>query len=337
MIGQAPLGANVGPSISGKHDSTIVARARLTLSCEIGILDRSPRPVSNPYIIPISTSYSGPAATVSTSWPGLQDIGSTLREISHNDWQPSTQDQINISASPASQLSYSASAISPYASEFSTFPPSIDNTDLWSYSPQFPQSGNLAVPTQETPNIYPSPRSERSERAGSLCPVMPANLSSPGQATSPTTDVSQLSRRASTSNTSPPRNLQGQMSCSHPECARQPPTFSRKCEWTLVVPIPAQALLLLTHDNTESTWTSTRVRTSAPSPAVKRSKASPTQADCSVTSAKSTNSMAAPKCRGCVPTVTVNAAAEQASRERRTSMSTSDESIEASASTSPIP
>ena len=132
---------------------------------------------------------------------------------------------------------YSTSAIiSPYASEFPNLSHPIDNNDTWSYSPHFPQTSNLTVPVPDMQNPYRSPRSECSERAVSLCPVIPANLSPTGQATSPATDGSQLSRRPSTSNASPPRNLQGQMSCSHGECAAQPRTFSRKCEWTLVTP-----------------------------------------------------------------------------------------------------
>ena len=220
-----------------------MTRALLTLRIGTGILQRSQRPANDPYIIPISPSYSSSPATVSASWPGPQGIGSTLREISHNDWQP-TQDHINISTSPASPLSYPTSAISPYASEFQVLSDSLDNIDIWSCTPPFTQPGNLAPPPMpDTQNRYLSPQSEGSERGVTICPVMPANLSSTGQATSPVTDVSQLSRRPSSSNASPPRNLQGQMSCLHRECAAQPPTFSRKCEWTLVTPTLAEALL----------------------------------------------------------------------------------------------
>lgn len=212
MIGQLFTGANAGSSFSG-------------------ILERGQRPASNPYIFPISTSHSGPPATVATSWPGLQSIDSTLREISQYDWQP-TQDQVNISTSPASQLSFSTSAISPYTSDFQSLSTPIDTTDLWSHSPQFPHPGSLTVPTmQESQSRYPTPRSEGSDHGGSLRPVMPANLDLNGQATSPPTNASQLSRRPSISNASPPRNLQGAMSCSHRECAANPPTFSRNCEW----------------------------------------------------------------------------------------------------------
>lgn len=89
---------------------------------------------------------------------------------------------------------------------------------------------------------YPSPHSNVSDQTTSSClSVLPGAMVSPGRplqvTTSPASIVPSVggstnSRHSSRRSTEPPRNAQGVLYCSHPQCAQQTPVFSRKCEWT---------------------------------------------------------------------------------------------------------
>jgi hypothetical protein len=82
-----------------------------------------------------------------------------------------------------------------------------------------------------TPAYPPSPHTSiGSERASSICAV--AMTDDPLQ-TSPGLEQSVPSPGGSISHgQEPPRNGYNQIYCNHPDCARDPPIFTRKCEWT---------------------------------------------------------------------------------------------------------
>ena len=212
----------------GPNDSTSATRAPLTL----GILESDRRPTSNPYISSPSSSPSGTLIAPISTWPQFPSFIGTTHNVSHsNAWQP-RGNQISISTS-ASQQPYPALSIIPYATDYQLLSASTDTSDIWDYPSNLPLRRNLRVPMQNSQD-YPSPHSDGSDRASSLCSVMPSNLSPAlPQATSPSTEGN-LSRRQSnnTSDDAPPRNNQGQIVCDHSDCTLLPQTFARKCEWT---------------------------------------------------------------------------------------------------------
>ncbi|MCJ1281451.1 hypothetical protein MMC26_000770, partial [Xylographa opegraphella] len=230
-IGQDAGGTSAKLARPGKNDSNLTARVPLTLSIAAGILESDRRPTSHPYITSPSSSPSGNLIDPTSTWPQLQGFIGSNHNVSHNDWQP-RDNQINISTS-ASQQSYPALSIIPYATDYQLLSASTDASDIWDYPSDLPPRRNLRVPMQNSQD-YPSPHSDGSDRASSLCSVMPPNLSPAlPQATSPSTDGN-LSRRQSnnTNDDPPPRNSQGQIICDRSDCTLPPPTFARKCEWT---------------------------------------------------------------------------------------------------------
>ena len=230
-IGQEAGGTGARLARSSKNDSNFTTRASQTLSSQAGILDNGRGPTSHPYISSPSSSPSGALIDPATTWPQFQGFIGTTHNVSHNDWQP-RDDQINISTS-ASQQSYPALSIIPYTTDLQLSSASTDNSDFWDYPSNLPPGINLRVPMQNSQD-YPSPHSDGSDRASSLCSVMPSNLSPAlPQATSPSTDGNLSLRQSNiTTDDAPPRNDHGQIICDHPDCALLPQTFARKCEWT---------------------------------------------------------------------------------------------------------
>ncbi|MCJ1398109.1 hypothetical protein MMC11_001306 [Xylographa trunciseda] len=215
----------------GKMTQTSTTRAPLTLSLATGILESGRGLTSHPYITSPSSSPLGTLVDSASTWPQHQGFIGTTHNVSHNDWQP-RDNQINISTS-SQQQSYPALSIIPYAPDYQLLSASTDNSDYWDYPSNLPPRTNLRVPMQNSQD-YPSPHSDGSDRASSLCSVMPSNLSPAlPKATSPSTDGN-LSRRQSNNTTddAPPRNAQGQITCDHANCALVPKIFVRKCEWT---------------------------------------------------------------------------------------------------------
>ena len=230
-IGQEEGSSGAKLALAGKNDSNFTTRAPLTLSLATGILESGRRPTGHPYITSPSSSPSGTLVHPIPTWPQYQGFIGTTHNVSHNDWQP-RDDQINISTS-TSQQSFPARSIISYATDYPLLSASTDISDIWDYPSNLPPRRNLRVPMQNSKD-YPSPHSDGSDCASSLCSVMPSNLSPAlPQATSPSTEGN-LSRRQSNNTTDerPPRNDQGQIICDHSDCTLLPLTFARKCEWT---------------------------------------------------------------------------------------------------------
>lgn len=130
---------------------------------------------------------------------------------------------VNPYAEHLDQISTAAPFPNLYASGQYGFPARIDHT----LNPNF-----RYLMTNQS---YPSPRSDVSNRESSLCPVTMPEQTSPQipVTNSPSVGHSSSSRRGSPSQTGePPRNDFNQLYCEHPECAANPPAFSRKCQWT---------------------------------------------------------------------------------------------------------
>jgi hypothetical protein len=195
-------------------------------------VQQSEGPSGNPYIISSSTPSSANLASLTSPWPQFQGINTAYRDISHHDWQP-RQERVNISTPQTTQQqTYLPSSISSFAAaQYPQYQTSTDIHDLWPFPFDYPTNTNLLAPMQDSRD-YPTPHSDGSDRGLSVCSNMPTNRS-PGlqPATSPTSDISRRTS-ASASTRSPPRNLQGQITCNHYDCASAPPSFSRKCEYT---------------------------------------------------------------------------------------------------------
>lgn len=97
----------------------------------------------------------------------------------------------------------------------------------------YPPSLQLPMGHMQT---YPSPHSDvsKDERRSSTYSFLPNNDMSPKMvlAASPGAQSQHSPSSVGKKGEEPPRDASGQITCSHPKCASQPPTFSRRCEWT---------------------------------------------------------------------------------------------------------
>ena len=190
------------------------------------------RSVSNPYIIPSTTSSSAPFIPSTSTWPQNPGINITPDALSQAQYQWPSNIDLNVQ-SPNPQVYHSSQVSSPYADY--TIPPSTDQTSGGWYRPE-DYSRNVAFELIAglTMHDYPSPQhSEGSRIPPSPVPSIPADLS-PGKryTQSPSTGQSPDSHLESRGQTDPPKNSKGEIYCSHPECADKVPIFPRKCEWT---------------------------------------------------------------------------------------------------------
>ena len=230
-IGQQSRNTGAKLARPGANDSNLATRAAPTLSLATGIFESGRRPISHPFITLPSSSPSGTLVDPVSTWPQFPGFIGTTHNVSHNDWQPG-DNQINISTS-APQQSYRALPIIPYATDYPLLSASTDTSDNWDYISNLPPRRNLRVPMSNSQGL-PSPHSDGSDRASSLCSVVPSNLSPAlPQATSPSTEGNLSGRQSNnTADDPPPRNTQGQIICEHSDCILLPQTFARKCEWT---------------------------------------------------------------------------------------------------------
>ena len=96
---------------------------------------------------------------------------------------------------------------------------------------------NFGVPTMGVGDPYPlSPQSERHRSTSIPTSGSPINslITSPVMSTSQSPQNSESSTRHRVSvqrSQEPPRNDKDEIYCSHEECAADPPTFRRRCEW----------------------------------------------------------------------------------------------------------
>ena len=193
---------------------------------------------ANPYITTTSNGSSDLFATATEQWPYCQGINQdppTACAPTSVPWQPTFSTNDNITGT----LTATTLGIGP-------------RTPVQSYAPQsrvstYPQAAvesvsslgfGLGLHVQDMQD-YPSPHSNVSEQTTSSClSVLPGAMMSPGRPIVaspqmvPSMRGSTNSEQSSRNSTEPPRNAQGVLYCSHPDCTRQPPVFSRKCEWT---------------------------------------------------------------------------------------------------------
>lgn len=104
-----------------------------------------------------------------------------------------------------------------------------DNRAAPAFSPSLPLPG-------EQMQTYPSPHSDVSKdetRSSCFSLLLGQNLS-PNMmlAVSPSMESHQSPPNTEKRTEEPPRNAEGLITCVHPKCVRDPPVFSRRCEWT---------------------------------------------------------------------------------------------------------
>lgn len=192
----------------------------------------------NPYITSTSTESSDLFATSSSQWPYTQGINQgppPAYAPNYAPWQPTYSPSENITDT----LIATAQRTGPQLPVQSYAPRRQANPN-----PQAAIGGSigfgLGLRLQDMQD-YPSPHSNVSDQTTSSClSVLPGAMISPRipPVTSPSISMlpsvrsSSDSRQSSRRSTEPPRNAQGILYCADAECARQPPVFSRKCEWT---------------------------------------------------------------------------------------------------------
>ena len=192
--------------------------------------------------VPASFSDAPFATPTSTIWSPnpSQNQGQDFVTHTAGFWQQPNPAE-DISSRPLYQHRPSDFAVNPYAEQgISTAAPSpnIYTAGGFGFPGHFGQHpfSNSSLRLPMTNQGYPmSPHSVASEPSSVLCPpALPDSTSPHNQPqTSPSIGHSSGSRRDSVSQTQdPPRNNYNQIYCDHPECAANPPTFTRKCEWS---------------------------------------------------------------------------------------------------------
>lgn len=187
---------------------------------------------ANPYIIGTSNVSSDLFPASQVEWPYCQGINpepSPAYAPHYTPWQttPSAYEQAQVgNFSPAPQRTRSGTGLQPYGPR-----PQVAN-------PQAPGAGigslGFGLGLQDMQN-YPSPHSDVSHQTTpSTLSILPGAITSPNMQymVSPSVAGSSLSGRSSRRSLEPPRNAEGMLYCENPACARQPPLFARKCEWT---------------------------------------------------------------------------------------------------------
>jgi hypothetical protein len=177
-----------------------------------------------------SSSSDASFATPSPAWQHPQDQGSShTNYVTSQAWQPS-QGTTSIST-PVTNFQ---PATSHATFDFPSATSSGQNfytayNDPGHFRNQYNSLQQLGVPMDNTQG-YPSPHSEGQERSNSIA----VDNLSPHMANEASPEYSPTSRRHSGgfANRDAPRNQMGVIYCDHNECASNPPTFSRKCEWT---------------------------------------------------------------------------------------------------------
>ena len=177
-------------------------------------------------------------ATSPSQWGGVPFAGS--QRITHHGsvTTPVPGDQHDITGS-GHQLSSSYHPPFSQADPYQPFNVAPANPSHFpQYSTNIAQATGLGPRSRRRPRItgmqqssqisYPSPHSEASDTPGTFAHASMPEKASPHALS----DASPSLARSSISQPEPPRNAQGQIYCSHSECAQDPPTFNRKCEWT---------------------------------------------------------------------------------------------------------
>jgi len=188
---------------------------------------------ANPYIIgtPNLSSDLLPASQV--TWPYCQGINpdpSPAYAPNYTPWQttPSAYDPVG-TFPPTPQRTHSGTGLQSYGQRRQVANPKATGGGVGSLI--------FGFGLQDMQN-YPSPHSDVSHQTtSSTLSILPGAMTSPNMqfVASPSVAGSSLSGRSSRRSLEPPRNAEGMLYCDNPECARQPPLFSRKCEWTYVL------------------------------------------------------------------------------------------------------
>ena len=238
MIGSQIPNAALAPSLSMSHPRDASKANPHTVTPDRATRHHmNGRTEGNPYIIPSPSSTSTLFATVEVSgWPRISGSATTPSNISHrqNVWQPNSGHDEFIPAAP--RVSYTQPPVVTYVGGLQQPFNQPDTPEYWSLGTQpFQNTLGLEFPMHDTTN-YPSPRSEGSRSTPTIprCPPFMAPNLSPRipQDTSPTSERSSGSQRDSSGNQEPSRDRDGRLYCDIGECATDPKTFPRKCEWT---------------------------------------------------------------------------------------------------------
>lgn len=190
----------------------------------------SSSPPANPYIIGTSNVSSDLFPASQVTWPYCQGINtesSPAYTPSYTPWQitPSAYNPVGTFPTPTPQRTRSGTGLQTYGTRSQVANPQAAGGI---------GSLGFGLGLQDMQN-YPSPHSDVSRQTtSSALSILPGAMTSPNMqfVASPSVAESSLSGRGSRRSQEPPRNGNGMLYCDHPECARQPPVFTRKCEWT---------------------------------------------------------------------------------------------------------
>lgn len=187
---------------------------------------------ANPYIIGTSNVSSDLFPASQVTWPYCQGINpdpSPAYAPNYTPWQrtPSVYEQAQVSPfATTPQRTPSGTILQTYGPRHQVANPQAAGGGIGSLG--------FGLVLQDMQN-YPSPHSDVSHQTTSpTLSILPGSITSPNMQfmASPSVAASSLSGRSSRRSLEAPRNAEGMLYCDNPECAWQPPLFSRMCEWT---------------------------------------------------------------------------------------------------------
>ncbi|KAI9812868.1 MAG: hypothetical protein M1827_004386 [Pycnora praestabilis] len=129
----------------------------------------------------------------------------------------------------------SPNAVHPNFSSALYTPNTIDNHQVQGF---FPVKNSPAASPMIDTSTYPSPVPSTSGAGRALSRANSTSISSPSEVImmanpeSPTPATSDRRRHSVRRGGDPPKNDENKIICDHQDCANNPPTFGRKCEWS---------------------------------------------------------------------------------------------------------
>lgn len=213
--------------------------------------------IFNPYISSYTAVSSNPSPDAPLAWPENQvppsnpgnnpptsffppqrhSAPSSLATLSpdYNNWQnplihqPQYDQQQPRRSLLTLKRSFPSAGFQPYVSTSRQAPSQGDIGAAAAFQP------NLQLPGEQM-QTYPSPHSDvsKDETRSSCFSILPGHDLSPNLmlAVTPSMESHQSPPSAGKRTEEPPRNAEGLITCIHPKCVRDPPVFSRRCEWT---------------------------------------------------------------------------------------------------------
>lgn len=193
---------------------------------------------ANPYITTTSNDPSDLFAASTIQWPYCQGINQDPPAVYAPTYAP-WQSSYNTNDGITGTLTATPQRLDPSTPSQSYAPQRQADTNLQAAVGSAGALGFSLGSHLQNMRDYPSPHSNVSEQTTSSClSVVSGAMMSPGRPMVPSPSIvrslggSESSRQSSRRSTEPPRNVQGVLYCSHPDCANKPSVFSRKCEWT---------------------------------------------------------------------------------------------------------